>query len=351
MAAWQNRLCGMDTRHDIAAVLAAYPAELQPLQIEEFTSGAGFSGARLWRLSAPAGGFCLRRWPPEHPSAERLAHIHAVLRHVAAGGLQVVPVPRVTSRGDSFVEHGGTLWEIAPWLPGTADYHADPRLPRLAAAMQTLARFHTASEQFPGLPLRGVPSAGLAERLALLRRLRYAELAQLAVAARGRPPDAIAVRARRLIDLFPQLAPPIQSQLEAAGEVPTRVIPCLRDIWHDHVLFRDDEVTGLLDFGSLRNESVAGDIARLLGSLVRDDAERWRQGVAAYQQVRPLDAADMSLIDVFDRSAVLLSGMNWLRWIYLEGRRFEPVAPVLERLDEALRRAEHLARRSGLARE
>jgi homoserine kinase type II len=339
----------MDTRHDVAAVLAAYPAELQPTQIDDITAGAGFSGARLWRLTAPAGRLCLRRWPPEHPSAERLPHIHAVLRHVAAVGLHVVPVPRVTSRGNSFVEHGGTLWEIAPWLPGTADYHADPRPQRLAAAMQTLARFHAASERFPGLSQRRVPSPALAERLALLRRLRHTELAQLAVAVRGRTPDAIAVRARRLMDLFPQLASPIQSQLEGAGEVPTRLIPCLRDIWHDHVLFRGDEVTGLLDFGSLRNESVAGDLARLLGSLVSDDAERWRQGLAAYQQVRPLDVADVSLIDAFDRSAVLLSGMNWLRWICLEGRRFERMTPVLERLDEALCRAEHMARGGGLS--
>ncbi len=47
--------------------------------------------------------------------------------------------------------------------------------------------------------------------------------------------------------------------------------PCIGDIWHDHILFLGDGVSGLVDFGGMRADTVAGDIARLLGSLVADD--------------------------------------------------------------------------------
>jgi hypothetical protein len=61
-------------------VLAQYASALQPLRSERLPSG-GFSGAQLWRLETVAGPLCLRRWPAEHPSAQRLTLIHNVLRH------------------------------------------------------------------------------------------------------------------------------------------------------------------------------------------------------------------------------------------------------------------------------
>jgi Ser/Thr protein kinase RdoA (MazF antagonist) len=118
--------------------------------------------------------------------------------------------------------------------------------------------------------------------------------------------------------------------------------PCLRDIWHDHVLFSGDEATGLIDFGALRDECVVSDIVRLLGSLVRGDQAAWQFGLSAYQQVRPFDASEPSMIGVFHKTTVLLSGMNWLRWIYLEQRTFEEPDRVLARLDGNLEDVGHL---------
>ena len=118
--------------------------------------------------------------------------------------------------------------------------------------------------------------------------------------------------------------------------------PCIRDIWHDHVLFLDGQVSGIVDFGAMRVDNIATDIARLLGSLVGDEREGWRQGLEAYETVRPISEHEGRLIKAFDRSGVVLALVNWLRWIYLEKRIFERRDAVEARFDELLPRLERL---------
>src|SRR5690606_24026800 len=97
------------------AVLGAYPRECRPARAIALGGGGGFSGAMLWRLETPAGQLCLRCWPPEHPSVERLQFIHAVLWHVRQEGFTLAPVPIETRNRTGFVEQHGRLWELCPW--------------------------------------------------------------------------------------------------------------------------------------------------------------------------------------------------------------------------------------------
>ena len=265
----------MEISHDVAAVLAEYPRQLRPLCVEALASAGGFSGAALWRVAAPGGLFCLRRWPLEHPSPDRLTCIHAVLRHVGGCGLAIVPEPRLTSQGRTFVQCNGRLWGSRR---------------RGCPGRRTIARIHGPSG-WPR-PCRPWPDS-MSRRPAFRAGPCPAALARPSRAAGiFRPPAAAGIRrhppgggpaaasplvelARRLIDLFPKLATPIQSEMEAAVRSPLPLVPCLRDIWHDHVLFTGERVTGLVDFGALRPESVAGDVALLVGSLAGDDAAGW----------------------------------------------------------------------------
>ena len=110
-----------------------------------------------------------------------------------------------------------------------------------------------------------------------------------------------------------------------------RLQPSIRDIWHDHVLFEGDGVTGLIDFGAMQIESPAIDVARLLGSLVDDDRVHWREGMDAYAAIRPMSNDELAAVSAFDVSGVLLAGCNWIRWIYVDRRQFENMEQVLER--------------------
>jgi homoserine kinase type II len=108
-------------------------------------------------------------------------------------------------------------------------------------------------------------------------------------------------------------------------------------------LFTGDRVTGLVDFGAMRVESVAGDVARLLGSLAGDNHSLWSIGLEAYASVRPLSDAEQSLVSAFDQSGVVLAALNWIEWLYRQRREFPDAAAVSRRLDEVLPRLQVLA--------
>ena len=326
-------------------VLACYPSDCQSERIEFLGSAGGFSGAEFWRLTTARGKLCLRRWPAEHPSPERLGFIHAVLRHVAQQGIDYLPVPIVPEKREpmGFVQFDGHLWELTPWLPGRADYHQSPNPKKLRSILKALARFHQAASSFPmELPGKG-PSSGAIRRRDRLRRLMAGHIEHIAEAlARGGLPE-IQQRARTVLEKFPRAADEVIALLDRVVEFEVPLQPCIRDIWHDHVLITGAQVTGIIDFGAMRVETVATDLARLLGSLVGDDQGQWQLGLAAYQSIRELSDEEMALVWALDKSTVLLGGLNWIEWIYCDGRRFENMQGVLHRLDSILARLQHLA--------
>jgi homoserine kinase type II len=322
-------------------ILQAFAAPLQPHQVEYLQGAGGFSGAEFWRLRTAMGDLCLRRWPPEHPNRARLIFIHQVLRHAASRGISILPLPIATSAGDTFVAAAGTLWELTPWLAGEGNFSRYPTPEKLRAALVALAKFHVAVADFPSPDCRVAPSPGIASRCEQLQAWQPSELAQLR--AELATSGEFASPGQEIVTLFERLAPHIASQLAAVRNVAVPLQPVIRDVWADHLLFSGSDVTGLVDFGGMNIDTPATDIARLLGSMAGDDDSQWQLGLAAYQTIRPVSQNERQSLPVFDRSAVLLSGMNWLRWILLERRTFTDHAAIVARLRTSHARMRHLA--------
>jgi Ser/Thr protein kinase RdoA (MazF antagonist) len=340
----------MQRSQEIETVLTEYPADCRPVTIEPLGGAGGFSGAQLWRLTAPRGKLCLRRFPPEHPDQARLAWIQSVVAYVANRGFHLLPVAIATCAGEGFSECGGYLWELTPWMPGTADYWSDPRSEKLRAATTELARFHLAAATFSSperfdaaadvalsLPAK---SPGIADRLALVDRLLAGGLDDMraAVIHNRLAMPALADRAAALFELITPHLPSLQQRLIEASRLEAPLQPCLRDVWHDHVLFEGDRVSGVVDVGAMRTESVAADVARLLGSFCGNDHQAWALGQAAYQAVRPFSKTEQTLVWAFDRSQVLLAGVRWVQWVFVERRRFGDPSAVVKRMEHILSR-------------
>jgi hypothetical protein len=310
----------MTTEVAFRRVLQAYPPDCQPAQAEYLAGAGGFSGASFWRLKTPRGTLCLRCWPREHPSRERLEFIQAVLWHVHQEGFRRLPLPLETRTHAGYVCEAGHLWELTPWCPGVADYLRKPCPAKLQAALVALAQFHHAAASFPLPNSSPEVSPGIAERFERLQSWSAGRLDELNAAIGPRDWPELEFRAREWLELVRAAIARVQPNLAKNVSLAAPLQPCIRDIWHDHVLYLGDEVSAFVDFGAMRPDSVA-----------------------AYQRIRPLSDCEATLVGVFDQANTVLAGLNWLEWIYVEGRQFENRQAVVERLDWNLPRLATLA--------
>lgn len=335
---------------EIAPVLAAYPAIGRPTEVQALGNSGGFSGARFWQIITTRGLFCLRCWPAEYPREGELDFMHRVLFHASAQGFDVAAVPLQNSAGATFINHSGRLWELDPWMPGSPDDSERPAVTRITAAMTCLARFHRSCEEFTwdspfphktGCPTVGV-SPGVHKRVAMLQEWLSVRATQLeCVLSEQSLWSEMRRRIERLLRSLPNRLSLVAGDLLPFLSHSVSLQPCIRDVWHDHVLFQADQVTGLIDFGSMGIDHVSCDVARLLGSLARqNDPQRWQLGLETYASIRPLSDLEQRLIDVFHRSGVLLGALNWAAWVCLDRRVFENPQAVLRRLDALLAQME-----------
>ena len=300
---------------DVGVVRAAYPAWVAGAALEPLGNRGGFSGARIYRLSCERGVFCLRAGVHGEDARHVLVR-HALVREARTRGLDFVPdlVPALS--GSTVVERAGRCWELMQWMPGRADFHAAPSEPRLRAAVEALARLHRVWERHA--------SPGVADCPGVRRRL-----------------DAVDGLPR--IDPF---ADPLQRELAywlpqvsaMLARLPRVVLqPVLRDVWHDHLLYEGDVLTGLVDYASVDFDSVAVDLARMLGSLIEDDEASWAFALSAYRAVRPLGEDEERLARALDRAGTIAALANWHRWIR-SGER-DPASPqVRERVGRLVAR-------------
>lgn len=318
----------MSLDYAILPQILAHWAESRGGELVNIGQYHGFSGAVILRVATAGGDFCLRGWPAKAPPVERIRGLHRLLAHVSAAGVTQVSTPVPITTGDTLVSMHGRCWQLEPWKPGAADFHRRPSDERLRNAMAVLAGFHRAAWTFEPKPdeqayfavSAGIPPCVL-ERRGHLRSWQLHKLAAVRGQI-GHDSDEFARLGREILDHADRLVSAIAAQLEAAAMQKLALGPCIRDIWHDHVLFTGDAVTGLIDLSACRTDHVAADLARLLGSLCEDHVQWWDLALDAYCRHRSLSVAEIGLVPVLDRSGVLLSGLLWLERRYL---RREPI--------------------------
>jgi hypothetical protein len=317
------------------AAMSRYPADLARAFWVPLGNADGFSGARLWRATAADGcTYGLRAWPVGKTTPERVAKIHQAF---ASCKLPFVPELVPTTSGDTWVEAGGRIWEVQTWLPGAADFHARPTDARLFNAVRALARIHDTWE--PEEP-KLTPAPAVGRILTALRNWR-------SLVADGWKPNfrypftaEIHQRGRRAWDVLHESVIGLEFALLEWEARPLPVQTCLCDVWYAHVLYEGDAVTGVVDFGAVKEDCVAIDLARMLGSLIPDESARMNLALAVYSAVRPVPQDVIRLVPVLDQVGSVVGLSNWLRWLYHEKRMYPDPAQVVKRMDALLKRVE-----------
>jgi Ser/Thr protein kinase RdoA (MazF antagonist) len=321
--------------HLAQRVVAMYRPAVAAAHWSALGSAGGFSGARLWRgVSADGQAFCLKVHPPAADAGRLERAVHRWMAAARAAGLDFVPAIERSRDGRTVVEVGGRACDVTTWMPGRADFHLDPSDAKLVAAVTAVARLHEAWAIEGAI----VPCPAVVRRWKALRE--WEELVQSGWRPRFEPGDPIRPHAESAWGLLPAVLPSLVPPLTYWLKEPVPVQPCLCDVWHDHVLFEGDRVTGVIDFAAAKVDHAAVDLARLLGSLIPDDRERTAAALRAYQSVRPLPQPE--LVALLDRTGVVAGITNWLRWLYHEGREYPDWAAVALRVAALVRRLEGL---------
>lgn len=316
-----------------SAVLTAYPPPVAMARWTPLGSGGGFSGARVWRGRAARGGeLCLKMHPPGADAGRLELVIHRWMHAARSAGLDFVPQVEPTADGRTVVEAAGRVWDVTGWMPGAADFHASPTNVRLLAAVGALARLHDVWNRIE--VNRPVPCPAVDRRWSALQS--WTNLVESGWRPRPAADDPVGPHAAAAWDRLPGLVSQAIATLAPWRTLPVPVQPCLCDVWHDHVLFTGDRVTGLIDYGAAKVDHVAVDLARLLGSLIPGESERMALALRAYQAIRPVPQPE--LIDVLDQTGVVVAVTNWLRWLYHDRRVYPDRAAVAGRVGELVRR-------------
>lgn len=318
---------------DLRRVLSAYPPWAENAQWAALGSAGGFSGSRVWRgLTADGSELCLKAHPPA-ADADRLEWtIHRWMVAGRVARLAFVPQLFSTREGRTVVRVAGRAWEVTEWIPGDADFHANPTDARLAAAVEAVARLHDVWSR--STPVRSEPCPAVERRWNALEE--WSRLIASGWRPRPTTDDPVGSHAEAAWSRLPGLVSRSVAELGLWRNVRVPVQACLCDVWHDHVLFAGDRVSGLIDYAGAKVDHVAVDLARLLGSLVPDEPYRVARALRAYTNVRPLPNPE--LVKLLDRTGVVVGLTNWLRWLYRDGRCYPDRTAVARRIAELVRR-------------
>ncbi|MBL9163704.1 MAG: phosphotransferase [Planctomycetaceae bacterium] len=336
---------------ELISVLRQWLPTAERAQLSGLGAGSSFSGAGLWRVEHGDCIFVLRRWPPASATGCRVTSITSLQRHLAEAGLPIASPLPLLDHPEALVctkiavDRDVAAWTLTPWLPGVADYWITPRHTKLKAAARTLAEIHLSASSFPvgdrAGPARIDRSPALVERGDRLEALKSGACADLAYHLVQTPPTAAREIAFEALELIQRSLGRLWQESLRWCDERLALQWVIRDVWHDHVLFTEDKVTGVIDFGAAAVDSPAGDLARLLGSLVGDDEAAWRLGVEVYQTKRPLAPIELEAVRFFDASGTLLSAFNWVHWLF---RDPSALGPNVDR-NAASRRLERLVGR------
>lgn len=125
-----------DPRRVLAAWDLGAVADLEP---------AGGTAGRTWRVRAESGDWFLRLRGARTSSPARLRFDHGLRRHLVTRGVPTAAA--VAARdGQEWLERGGRVWEVYPFVAGRA---FDPQAAdEIGAAAEALAEYHLAARDY-----------------------------------------------------------------------------------------------------------------------------------------------------------------------------------------------------------
>lgn len=298
----------------------------------------GMSGAQVYRCVDRHGRqFALKRWS-RGVDQNRMDEVHRVMHVARSSGCTLVPeiieLPNATGKSASVV-CGEFAWDLVTWMPGDP-LENDASLQHIESGAMAIYQFHAHTI---GLGRRTQIAPAVIERLLRLRQLdkQIGSFWQL---------NRISDLPLPLKAAVEQAASLLSAQWKAARQRIIRSLSkyenqpvinqyVIRDVHRQHILFADDQPTGLIDFDAVRFDTPAVDLARWVGSCWIDPTnDRPRDVETLLEAILAGISAECSFMDryygeheialarAFAYANPWISLANWLVWLLVEQRTF-----------------------------
>ena len=283
-------------------------ALLTRLQLGELRALRGIEGGienTNYFATTDTGEFVLTLF--ERLSAEQLPFYLHLMRHLAHAGIPV-PEPQADARGEILHSVCGKPAAVVNKLSGRSQLA--PQAVHCAAVGAMLAKMHLAGQDFERQQpnLRGLPW--------------WNETVPVVLPHLDAEPAAL---------LQSELA--YQNHIAASSAYSALPRgPVHADLFRDHVMFDGEQLTGFFDFYFAGVDTFLFDLAVCLNDWCIDwatgahDAARFDAMLAAYQSVRPLSAAERSLLPAMARAGALRFWISRL-WDYHLPREAQVLTP------------------------
>ncbi len=331
----------------VESIVARYPVSYRPRgAIARLGSAGGLSGAELFVFDSAAGSLVVRAMPANGPSFDYYQYVHECLGELRGLRFIAQPIPAIDGRTLQ-VDDDGRIWVIEPRLEGSPERANPPAEARVRYAFAAIALVH---QRWRRRSTRA-PSPGLETRIRTLEywgSRGFAELDQsLLDAITSEEISAFPHRSgvRQEVDLARVWMRIARQTIDAAADRVrpaslgvARLQPCMRDLRPEHFLFTGDLTTGLVDYGAIGVDSVAADLARLLGEWLAPDDPLRLDALDAYRSGVHLEDADYALIEPFEIAGDLLQAGDWAKMRFLERRTFADADSVKQGLERGIAR-------------
>ena len=281
---------------------------LRQLQLGELHALRGIEGGienTNYFVTCDQGEFVLTLF--ERLTAEQLPFYLYLMKHLAHAGIPV-PDPRANKAGDILHTVCGKPAAVVNRLAGRSQLA--PEAVHCAAVGEMLARMHLAGRDYE----RQQPN---------LRGLPWWNETVPVVLPHIDPEQAALLRAELAYQNHIAASP-------AYAALPRG--PVHADLFRDNVMFEGEQLTGFFDFYFAGVDSFLFDLAVCLNDWCTDlpsgahDAPRANAMLAAYQAVRPLTAAERSLLPALLRAGALRFWISRL-WDYYLPREASMLTP------------------------
>lgn len=326
---------------DWQALWRLYPAMCRPVD-PPLKLNQGFSSTSVWKYRGPSGDFVAKAHPADTMLPEKLRSIHQTLATWSDAGFGEVPTPIAGLDGNAVVSLGTQTWEIVSAISGSGHWAQSISSPQLARAVCELARLHRIASQCnrdnPPLRTPAVPQC-VTNRLTRIEKYGDRFDSKLIPAVDQFADAGFSELAKLALARFNQDHRVCHQQLSALTTTVVQQQPCLRDVRPCDMFFEGERFTGFVDVAAIDVDFPLTDLTRLVGESSHDGLT-WEAVLDDYRQVHPILDHEVSFLGPLARATQMISAVNWVWWVVVEGRWSCELPTATARLAELLGRPE-----------